>query len=106
MKSACWQLVLGFFPMLVRVEGLMGWSLRRSLRSDDISQISLATPVQLSPSSFRLASIARYKPWASKERMEGSLNCYPPKCSVNRLLTDRLVCRQACSQPLELVAAD
>ena len=60
MNRACWQLVRGLVPMLVRVEGLIGWSLRRSLRTDDISHIWLATPVQLSPSSTRLASSARY----------------------------------------------
>jgi hypothetical protein len=31
MKRACWQLVRGFFCMPMSVEGLIGWSLRRSL---------------------------------------------------------------------------
>ncbi len=59
MNRACWQLVLGRSAMPVWVDGLIGWSRRRSFSSEDIAQIWPATPVQLRPSSIRWASRAR-----------------------------------------------
>jgi len=58
--------------MFVRVEGLIGWSLRRAFNSEESSQSWRATAGQLMPTLVRFSSRAAYRAAVSKLGRSGT----------------------------------